>query len=220
MLVAASFVEQKLSIHHHGSLYSMISAPTFSTEVKCYNSLTTTVLSSHHRTITTTSSSSNEEVGGLLLFEIIQMKEELALEKAELNQLCHEKNKIRRDNFQLQHELRLIKRDSLHQQVDNMTKVYQEIDKIITICKCWREAIDILSFETERMDVINSNLKREMAKLGRNNEGINSFSHQLQRWKNHRVISSKLFRRRQEFPEISLPSILEDDQNGFDTNYS
>lgn len=94
-----------------------------------------------------------------LIARIAYLKETLSAEKGELDQLCQKKNKLRRDNFNLNHELK---------RAGDITRLKKEVEAVSNFCDEWEDSIEMIEYEHEKLGVKILNLGSEIRSLKRN----------------------------------------------------
>jgi len=94
-----------------------------------------------------------------LITRIAYLKETLVTEKGELDQLCQKKNKLRRENFNLNHELKRAR---------DITRLKKEVETMSNFCEEWEDSIEMIEYEHEKLGVKILNLGSEIRSLKRN----------------------------------------------------
>mmetsp|Transcript_4966 Transcript_4966/g.7172 ORF Transcript_4966/g.7172 Transcript_4966/m.7172 type:complete len:217 (-) Transcript_4966:45-695(-) len=61
-----------------------------------------------------------------VIFSIAKLEKKLASEKLELDELCKEKNQLRKDNFYLRNELRMLKRAIAYEHIEGVKDLKRE----------------------------------------------------------------------------------------------
>merc|ERR1712150_413746 len=110
--------------------------------------------------LATSSERQRQRESKYLIARISYLKETLLAEKGELDQLCQKKNKLRRDNFNLNHELK---------RAGHITRLRKEVETISNVCDEWEDSIEMIEYEHEKLGVKILNLGSDIRSLLKRN---------------------------------------------------
>lgn len=108
---------------------------------------------------------SSMKEGGILLLEVVELKEELATEKQELDHLHQLCNKSKKTTSHLRKNIRQNSLESLSERVLKVQNVHLDLEELQSFYDDLQESIEIFSLETQMMEEQNSNLRNQIKKL-------------------------------------------------------
>lgn len=133
--------------------------------------------------------------GGILYLEVLELKEEIALEKEDLDYLHQQSNETLKNRNALHKENRKIK---------SISELELEIEELQQLCEDLDEEIEMHVFETKMIEAHNDELKRQIeAKLRQPSEPRPSRRSSMIRRTSRYLRHQK---RRQSAPLVTAPS--------------
>lgn len=123
-----------------------------------------------------------------LIYLITKKREKLAVEKLELDGLCKEKNQLRKDNFKLGSEVRLLKRTSLQENTEGINNLSREVQSDSILSRYINEC-EALCMEKNRLRQVNFHIRHEgpimrRDSLHKQTKEISDYLHQIEEMRN------------------------------------